>query len=370
MKLILWFLLVSIFSGCKTSQVSRNLPSTVGSPNFLSKSSPKNLPPSAKSQSLFVETKDFKIEKKVDNSYGSLFTPRGSSAYLFSKNFPFSVGDFVNLKVVLAGGPLSKDSSSEKSPADDKSKVSEDPLTQELLALLPNLGAPEGGASVLQEIEAEVIGRTEEGDLIVHSSRTSQVEGKSKEVSFQATIPSRTVNDKSSFTTKDLRNVKFNEDGPEAIRRSNTSWLDEYSMRFSGFTETASKNARQLAEDKRKLGEVRGRLDNRIQAFGSERKRMAEERAKIYAEAAKKEEKFAETEKNLADRTSEVNQLKAQLEEEQKKRAEMEALRLAEEKAREEEASSESSQDPKSKEGSTQKSGSQSGKEGANVVKK
>jgi hypothetical protein len=371
MRIFLTIFLLHGLVGCKTDQVARTLPTSTVSPVFLNKSSPKSVPNSPATQSLFVEKKDYKIEKKEDMSNGSLFTPRGSSAFLFSKNFPLSVGDFVNLKVLLAAESTSKDAKTETSPSDGKAQASGDSLTQELVALLPNLGSPEGGGGVLSDIEAEVIGRSPEGDLTVRSSRTSQVEGRSKEISFEALIPSRLVNDKVAFTTKDLRNVKFNEDGAETIRRSNTSWLNEYSMRFSGFSETASKNARQLADDKRRLGEAKNRLDNRIQTFGSERKRMADERAKIYAEAAKKEEKLAEAEKNLADRTSEVNLLKSQLEEEQKKRADMEAQNLADQKAKDEaNSSSDALKDAKENEGKGAKSQTPSGKDSSNVVKK
>jgi len=277
---------------------------------------------------LFVESKSIDIKKEEIDSSGSLFHPNNPNGHLFGTKIPLAVGDFITVKTVPVGASTPKDAKS----TENDPKLASDPLTQELLSALPNLGGEEVGASVLPEIQMEITSISPLGDLGVRASRTSQVDDKTKYLSVAATIPGRVVHASQGITTKDLRKVQFHEDGPESIRRANDSWLDEYSLRYSGFSETASKNARQLAEDKRRLGEVRTRLDNRIQAFSSERKKMTEERAKIFQDATSKETKIVEANKTIMDREQEIESLKSQLGEEQKKRESMEA-KLAEDSA-------------------------------------
>jgi len=320
--------IIFLFFGCQTSQISRPIPGAA----LLGKSAPKSLPMAKNQQNLFVENKIIDIKKNDVDSSGSLFQPNNPHAHLFGTKLPLSVGDFVNIKVV----PLNQNPEPQKISDDSKSsdpKSPGDPLTQELLAGMPSLGGDDTVRNVMSEIPMEITSISPNGDLSVRASRESQVDGNSKYISVEAVVPGRMASASQSFSTKDLRKVRFHEDGSESVRRSNDSWLDEYSLRYSGFSETASRNARQLADDKRRLEDVKARLDSRIKSFSSERKRMTEERAKIFQDASKKDEKIAEVSKELGDREKEIEALKSQLQEEQKKREEIDAKLLADEKS-------------------------------------
>ncbi|MEI8025461.1 MAG: flagellar basal body L-ring protein FlgH [Pseudomonadota bacterium] len=324
MKILVTFL---IFIGCQTSQVSRPIPAAA----MLNKSAPKSAPVAKNQQNLLVENRAIDFKKNEIDSSGSLFQPNNPHTHLFGAKLPLSVGDFVTVKVV----PIAQNAEPQKSNSNaSDSKVVGDALTQELLAAMPNLGGEETSKNVMSEIPMEITSISSTGDLSVKASRTSQVEGNVKYLSVEAVIPGRIAGDNTAFSTKDLRRIQFHEDGSESVRRSNDSWLDEYSLRYSGFSETASKNARQLAEDKRRLDDVRTRLDNRIKAFSTERTKMTEERAKIFQDATNKEAKIAEASKKISDREQEIETLKSQLQEEQKKREEIEAKLVADEKAK------------------------------------
>lgn len=313
--------------GCQTSQVSRPIPAAA----MLSKSAPKSAPVAKNQQNLFVENRTIDIKKNEIDSSGSLFQPNNPHAHLFGAKLPLSVGDFVTVKVV----PIAQNTEPQKSNSNSSdSKGAADALTQELLAAMPNLGGDENSKNVMSEIPMEITSISPTGELSVKAFRTSQVEGNAKYLFVEAVIPGRIAADNTAFSTKDLRRVKFHEDGSESVRRSNDSWLDEYSLRYSGFSETASKNARQLAEDKRRLDDVRTRLDNRIKAFSTERTKMTEERAKIFQDASNKEAKIAEASKKISDREQEIETLKSQLQEEQKKREEIEAKLVFDEKSK------------------------------------
>ncbi len=324
MKILCVFFVVL---GCQTAQVARPIPPAA----MLSKSAPKSAPVAKNQQNLFVEKRAIEFQKSEIDASGSLFHPNNPHAHLFGAKLPLSVGGYVTVKVV----PIAQGAEQQKvNSSSSDSKVAGDALTQELLAAMPNLGGDETSKNVMSEIPMEITSISPTGDLSVKASRTSQVEGNAKYLSVEAVIPGRVAGANTEFSTKDLRRIQFHEEGAESIRRSNDSWLDEYSLRYSGFSETASKNARQLAEDKRRLDDVRTRLDNRIKAFSSERTKMTEERAKIFQDASDKESKIAEASKKISDREKEIEALKSQLQDEQKKREEIEAKLVADEKSK------------------------------------
>jgi len=309
--------LISIFFiiACHTAQVARPIPKS--DPFLQAKASSKGSLPVGSNQGLFVEKKNLDIKKKPMKNDGSLFSVNSPSAYLFVKRVPFSAGDFLSIKVDPLALEKKSNSSDEKKGDETKPTASDagaDSLTAELMAAMPNLGPGEfPNGKVLPEIQAEVIERTAEGDLIVESSRVSSVDGRTKRVQFQAKIPARIVADSANFSTKDLRDVSFIEEGDESIRRNSSSWNDEYSLRYSGFTETASQSARQLADDRKKLQEVKDRLDNKVKAFSSDRSRFSKERAKMLEDSQSREAKLAEADRLIEEKKAYISKLETEL---------------------------------------------------------
>lgn len=270
---------------------------------------------------MFVRQKNIAI-KDTDkpNESGSLFNPDDERNYLFTNKGPLNVGRFLKINIVSNHGDKKKDKKPEAKEAkkkDDGGKTDE--VEKELLAGLPDLTPGKKDPPSLQSsFKMQIVHRFDNGDVLARMVRRSNNgdtgEGASEgaEIMAEARIPYDRLASGDELTTDDLLDVKFRESKEgELAERTSSGWEDEYSLRLSGFNEARSKIAMDLKDQQQKLEEGTKKVQEKIQAFGAERRQLAKDREDL----AKKK---VENEAKVKDMQTKVEEQQSTIEDQQK----------------------------------------------------
>lgn len=234
------------------------------------------------------------ISEIPENYTGSLTTPTNQGVNLFLDNVPLDVGS----KVVLM---VKEVRSSQNTNANSREEADATELTDQLLSSLPVL-EPEDGTNkkVVTKINATVVERLSNGDLLLEAKRTSMSNSQLNFVFFRGKIPSDRIFEGNKASILDLESVVFQEQsGGEFIERRSAGWEDQYTLRYSGFKEVPSKLARKMESDRKSLIGMRDRFENRLKSFKSEREKMAKEREKLYEQNSDMRSAMEENEKKV-----------------------------------------------------------------------
>lgn len=265
---------------------------------------------------LYVKHKSINIAPKAEtNDTGSLFKIDDQRNYLFASKAPFSVDQYVDVRVLSSQSedkPKEKKDPKEKAEADD----SGDAVVKEMLALLPELDPGDGkdNPKLITRLKMKIAHVYENGDALAVYKRTSSKDDDGKEVSVRARIPYASLISGNPLTTKDLVDVHWTDtmDG-RLTERYASSWQDEYSLRMSGFSEAKSIFAKRLEDKRQQLEGVKTRMQNQLISLGKERKKMAKEREEIYKKKVESETKVTQLEAKVEERDKQITEQKETL---------------------------------------------------------
>ena len=275
--------------------------------------------PASAAPELFVRKKEIAI-KKIDrpNETGSLFNPDDERNYLFTSTGPFNLGRFLTIKLASnrdgdgakgAKGPGAGKGGGQGSGSGSGSGDG-DALEQELLKALPELApAAKGDPTLVKSFKMKIVHRFDNGDILAMAERTSTFGDQVHDTMVQARVPYDRLASGDPLTTEDLIDVKFNEsrDGEIADRQS-SGWEDEYSLRLSGFDEAKSKDALELEDKKKQLGEAKQKLETQIKTFGAERQQVAKQRADLLKKAAETDEKLKSSDDTIKEQKDKIEE--------------------------------------------------------------
>ncbi len=267
------------------------------------------LPDAPNSQAVYVKKNQIEI-KEIDqkNHTGSLFNLDDDRNDFYGNLNQDAVGRFVNVAVVLPKIDGKKDEAAAKS-ADTNKRTPEE---EELLKQFPELLPPDEALRVKKSFKMQIMQRLSNGDILALYKRSSDAMDEAKSLSITARIPHSALMKSEGVTTADLSEVHFNQVSPvDSIDRRSSNWEDEYALRMSGFQESRSREAAELARKRKEMNQFRERMLTRLKAFGNERVRTAQERDKL------REEKRKDTE-TISQLQSKVNELDKQVAAEQK----------------------------------------------------
>ncbi len=319
MKFIYLFFGLMLLTGCQSGLMSGSR-RDLGGFNKPGSSSMHGKGAGAKPRpSLYVKHKTIQVApKEQHNDTGSLFKIDDQRNYLFASKAPFSVDQYVDIKVVSS---QSENADAGKGKGDEKKADlpdSGDAAVKEMLAALPELdpGDGEDVPKLLKQLKMKIAHVYENGDALAVYKRNSMQDTEGREVNVRARIPYSSLISGNPLTTKDLVDVHWTDtlDG-RLTERHSSSWQDEYSLRMSGFSEAKSVFAKRLDDKRQQLEGVKTRLQNQLVSLGKERQKMAKEREEIYKKKVESETKVTELQTKVETQEKEITEQKAVIEE-------------------------------------------------------
>lgn len=310
MKVAVLVLFVCILAGCQ-SGITPVTKRGIGGFN-----KPGNMymhgksPVAVKKPEIFVRKKQVTIRpKQVPNETGSLFKLDDQRNYLYASNAPFSVGQFVDVRIL----PIQSNKKSDKAPEAAKESVvdaSGDPFVEEMLKSLPELDPGENRPDLIKNLKMQIAHVYDNGDALAVMKRSSIRGPEGNEISIRARIPYTSLISNAPISTRDLLNVEWvDSNNGQITERFSSGWQDEYSLRLSGFSEAKSIYAQQLEDKRQQLEGVKSNLQNQLISLGKERKKMAAERDEVLKQKAELDKKLAEKQKEIEDREQKIESL-------------------------------------------------------------
>ena len=266
---------------------------------------------------MYVKQKSTVIkDAALPNETGSLFNPDDERNYLFTPTGPLNVGRFLKVKVVAnRQNDKKKDDGKKDAGKDDKTakagKDGKDDTEDELLKALPDLApANKGEPALLKSFKMQIAHKYENGDVLAMMTRKTGDGDQAGEIAVQARIPYDRLASGDELTTDDLLDVKLRESkNGEIADRSSSGWEDEYSLRLSGFTEAKSKEAMELADQKKKLEETGEKLATRIKALDEQKKQFTKEKDDMAKKKADEDEKVQQLEDKVKEQQDQIQSL-------------------------------------------------------------
>lgn len=318
MKFRICILVLSAFSSCQSGLVPYSQRSIGGIPKMGTDKAVGTSRPvggeTKQSSEYYVKNKEINIvPKDPENTTGSLFKIDDARNYFFAARAPVQVGTYIDVKV--ATNLIEKKEPSANTPNADPKQQNFSEIEQAIKDSLPDLTpSNDGDAKLLKQIKMKVEHEYPNGDVLVRFKRGSIVENYANEVNVAARIPYETLVSGKPIETTDLGDVAWVEskDG-EVIQRYSAAWEDEYSARISGFDEAKSRIAMDLESKRRQLDESKKRLENRLNAMGSERTKIAKERDEVNNLRKESEEKVKDLEDKNGEQEKEIEELKSEL---------------------------------------------------------
>lgn len=293
--------------------------------------------PQVSNPKFFTHKKVVKVVPlKSEYSSGSLYNLDDKNNHLFlTFNKPVP-SDFLLVKIV--NHKVLKNQANDDPQTDAESGKQGDELDEEqLIKSLPSLEPADlKSKGVMRNIRMKVMHQYINGDLLLSYNRNSTSDENSKLIKVKARLPRQFLQPEQQITTDQLAEVEFEEVGDEeVIKKSSTSWEDEYTLRISGFSEAESKEAAELDVKRRELMDIKEQLGNRLKSLGSERRQMAKERDKWIESNKQADKKLAEANEKLEEQKQQLIEKETALKE---KNAEIEALTRPEDKPENNEA--------------------------------
>lgn len=267
----------------------------------------------APKQELFVKQRSVKIEaSESDSADGSLYHPGRRSNYLFLDNPPRQAGDYVTVRIEPRE-PLAGDS--------DDQEAQRQQAQDALIKAAPGLKPAAGEKIALKEsIRFRIRDLYPNGDARLEYYRHSQSNGERRSMLVSALLPAHVLSQGGGLSTQDLLDVSYSEQSKgETINRNSAFWEDEYSLRFSGFSEARSELAKNLEKEKKNVERLKASLKKRLTAAGSDRNKMANERESLRKTQSEHDKVVEGLKDTIADRDStikakdeEISQLNAE----------------------------------------------------------
>lgn len=307
---ILCFFILLIFS-CQTPRFipinQRKIDPKIGSINSI------NLDNNNDTAELHLKKKEIKIKPINEyNDTGSLFVKNNPNNYLFLSKTPLNVGDYVTIKVlalkrrVQSTNNINDSNSATNQQSEQASDIAQaadnnsDKSLEDMIQSFPNLAPENSNTRLLKQFKMRVTQIDSNGDVYMMLERNSINQNGSKNIQVKAKLSLAKYLAKDEITTEDIFDINWLEnDSSNITERYSYQWEDEYTLRLSGFTETKSRLAQQLEEQRKYLASVRDKLRNQVISLNKERQTMNKERAKLLKDKQDAENKIKELEAAL-----------------------------------------------------------------------
>lgn len=243
---------------------------------------------------------------------GSLMDLGSDRNLIYPDITPVAVGDTITLAVT---------SPRTKKPADGSPAKPSGDLD------LPDLGPAKAEAKPIENLVMKVRQRLPNGDFIVQYQSESLSTRDETYTYVTAILDGRKRFKRGSLSTDDLSDISFRQkDGPkEDYELSSTGWLDEYTLRLSGFNQANSRQALELEEKRKRLAQIRNNLKNRIRSFKKERQKVILSREKFRQKLAEKQQQSEEQKTTLTQKNERITELNNEIADLKKQLSEAEA---------------------------------------------
>lgn len=313
MKNQIIFILVMALGSCKTSvvPVSKRKP-------LLNKEGTKDgvfRDISAELDKKYIDRKNKKIIIKKNTTKketGSLMDLVSDHNDYFPKDRALQVGDYIKVKIE---SPRKKGKGSTKNQDEENPTDNQEGSKDELIRALPELGSPDKKPSIIKYVTMKVWQKKPNGDYTLLYRTESHTPEKEKYTFFTANLKKEKRFEANSISTEDLSEINFrqNDQNSEDFEVQSTAWLDEYSLRLSGFNEAQSKFALDLEKKKEKLNRIKNDLRNKIVSFSKERQKVVKSRDKYRTLLEKQEEIQKNHQDSLKNKENEIESLKGEI---------------------------------------------------------
>lgn len=278
------------------------------------------LPESAKAkpENLYTKKPEVQIKPKRKNTSGSLYQVENESNYLFTMRAPDTISNSVEVLVVLTSKQTlsSTDSAQNAAPGAPAANNPTQTGTQthdEILSQFPDLKPQDPNQnSVLKSFKMQIEDRYENGDLAVVYHRASESTAEVNSVFVRARVPAAKIQEGKPISTSDLSQVHFVQtSSQETIERESSDWENEYSLRMSGFKESASQAAKDLENKRKELVKVKDKLYQGVINLGKERDQLTKDRQKMNDDRKKDQETIENLQNQIS--TQNLDENKTQL---------------------------------------------------------
>lgn len=238
---------------------------------------------------------------------GSLMDLSSDRNIVYPDITPVAVGDTITLAVTSPRSPKPANGGPAK-PAGDLD--------------LPDLGPATAEAKPIETLVMKVRQRLPNGNFIVQYQSESVSSRDETYTYVTAILDGRKRFKRGTLSTDDLSEINFRQkDGPkEDYELSSTGWLDEYTLRLSGFNQANSRQALELEEKRKRLAQIRNNLKNRIRSFKKEREKVILSREKFRQKLSDQQQqseeqktKLVQSEERITELNSEIADLKKEL---------------------------------------------------------
>lgn len=243
---------------------------------------------------------------------GSLMELSSDRNIIYPDITPVAVGDTITLAV---SSPRSKKPAAGAAPAPAGDLE------------LPDLGPAKAEAKPIETLTMKVRQRLPNGDFIVQYQTTSTTTRDDTYTFVTAILDGKKRFNRAGLSTADLSDISFRQkDGPkEDYELSSTGWLDEYTLRLSGFNQANSRQALELEEKRKRLAQIRNNLKNRIRSFKKERQKVILSREKFRQKLSEQRQQSEQQQTQLASSEERIKELNGEIDELKKQLAEAEA---------------------------------------------
>lgn len=242
---------------------------------------------------------------------GSLMDLRSDRNIVYPDIKPVAVGDTITLAVT---------SPRTKKPADGAPAAPTGDLD------LPDLGPVDAEAKPIENLVMKVRQRLPNGNFIVQYQSESISTRDDTYTYVTAILDGEKRFNRKALSTDDLSEINFRQKaGPkEDYELSSTGWLDEYTLRLSGFNQAKSRQALELEEKRKRLAKIRNNLRNRIQSFKKEREKVILSREKFRQKLTEQKQQSQAQQTKLTESQSRIDALNTEIADLKKKLADAE----------------------------------------------
>ena len=209
------------------------------------------------------------VENVEEMEAGSLSNIYNQNNDFFStRAFP-QIGEYLTIKVLNHRGKNNDEKANEDAQDEELNQ-------DELLKSIKSLEPPKLENSLIKEFKMKVVHIYQNGDLLLQYSRNSENENQINMINIKARVPAKAMLNEKPLTTKDLQNIQIVENVKnELVKRTSSSWDDEYTLRMSGFNEAQSKVASEVDSSMKKLKNMRSSFEKKLKTIQNERNMFA-----------------------------------------------------------------------------------------------